>query len=108
MSEPKVQPADQAQVASNPGETILYQAPGAETAPAYKPEEPMAAEQPAQGQQQQPAQGGEWSAGLCGCCSPFTSCLLACCAPCISMLLLFDFRYVVAWRGWSWRRSGRW
>lgn len=111
MSEPKVQPAEQAQAqaqaqaTSNPGETILYQAPGAEAAPgqggvpAYKPEQSMMAGQPAQ--QQAPPQTSEWNAGLCGCCSPFTSCLLACCAPCISMLLLVLIT-VMAWRNWLW------
>lgn len=89
MSEPKVQPADSAQpqAPSNPTETILYQAPAPETAPAYKPEQSMMTGQPAQQQQQQPTQSSEWNAGLCGCCSPFTSCLMACCAPCVSMLL---------------------
>lgn len=94
MSEPKVQPADSAQpqAPSNPTETILYQAPAPETAPAYKPEQPMMTGQPAQ-QQQQPTQSSEWNAGLCRCCSPFTSCLMACCAPCVSMLLSLHHLY---------------
>ena len=49
-----------------------------------QPQQPMMhAQKPAQQAGPPPPQTGEWNEGLCGCCSPVSTCLLACCVPCI-------------------------
>lgn len=86
------------QAPANPGDNPVYHPhAGPYGAPVQarqpQPQEPMMpAQQPAP-----PPQTSDWNAGLCGCCSPFSSCLLACCAPCISTWPLARKK-----RNWPW------